>query len=247
MQTCFRFFRATGSRMSSALPHGRSFGQDALNIEWSLCTTSLGHALGINGRDVLTWGLGTAGRGFGTSLRVLQPGALPKTVASANVFAAQGLGNPLLTPGSVWSAMVGPIRWCQKGQLSRQRVPKGAAINDNVMSNVTQLKFGLYGIRALSGKRVAANTLEAVRRTLRRKLKKTARLWVRMEATVPVTRKPLNIRMGKGKGAIAFYATAVRPGQIMYEMDRVTRTVALQAMQAAQHKFPVKLGFVEWS
>lgn len=139
------------------------------------------------------------------------------------------------------------VRWCQKGQLSRQRVPKSVGINDVIMPNTTQLAYGVYGIRALSGKRVAANTIEAVRRTLRRKIKKTARLWVRIEATVPVTRKPLGLRMGKGKGAIDFYATPVRPGQILFELDRVPRTVALQALQAAQYKFPVKLGFVEWS
>ena len=85
------------------------------------------------------------------------------------------------------------------------------------------------------------------RRTLRRKIKKTARLWIRIAATVPVTKKPLGIRMGKGKGNIDFYATPVRPGQIIFEMDRVPRQVALQAMQAVQHKFPCKLGFVEWN
>lgn len=84
-------------------------------------------------------------------------------------------------------------------------------------------------------------------RTLRRRIKKTARLWVRIEATVPVTRKPEGIRMGKGKGAIAFYATPVRPGQIIFEMDRLPKQVALQALEAVQAKFPCKLGFVEYS
>eukprot|EP00198_Chlamydomonas_reinhardtii_P008650 XP_001697987.1 predicted protein [Chlamydomonas reinhardtii] len=115
------------------------------------------------------------------------------------------------------------------------------------MPNTTQLRYGTYGIRAMASKRVGAATIEAVRRTLRRKIKKTARLWIRLSAVVPVTRKPLGIRMGKGKGVIDFYATPVRPGQIIFEMDRVPRKVALQALTAAQHKFPVKLGFVEWS
>jgi large subunit ribosomal protein L16 len=68
-----------------------------------------------------------------------------------------------------------------------------------------------------------------------------------MNATVPVTRKPLGIRMGKGKGAIEFYACAVRPGQIVFEMDRVSRKVALAALESIRAKFPCKLGFVEWS
>lgn len=84
-------------------------------------------------------------------------------------------------------------------------------------------------------------------RTLRRRLKKTAALWIRIQATVPVTRKPEGIRMGKGKGHIEFYACAVRPGQIIFEMDRVPRKVALTALEAIQPKFPCKLGFVEWN
>jgi len=131
--------------------------------------------------------------------------------------------------------------------LSRIRVPKSVGINDTIMPNTTQLKYGTFGIRAVTGRRIAANTIEAVRRTLRRRIKKGARLWIRMQATVPVTRKPEGIRMGKGKGQIAFYATPVRPGQIIFEMDRVPRQVALQAMHAIQPKFPCRLGFVEWS
>jgi large subunit ribosomal protein L16 len=84
-------------------------------------------------------------------------------------------------------------------------------------------------------------------RTLVRKIKRTARLWVRIQATVPVTKKPLGVRMGKGKGAIEYYACAVRPGQVIFEMDRVPRKVALSALDAVQPKFPCRLVFVEWS
>lgn len=70
---------------------------------------------------------------------------------------------------------------------------------------------------------------------------------MRMSATVPVTRKPEGIRMGKGKGAIEFYACPVRPGQIIIEIDRVPRKVALAGLAAIAPKFPCKLGFVEWS
>ncbi|PNH10938.1 50S ribosomal protein L16 [Tetrabaena socialis] len=171
----------------------------------------------------------------------------PMAALAASPLAAAAAADTPLAGAAAWSSSIGSVRWCQKGQLSRQRVFKGAGFNDVIMPNTTQLEYGLYGVRALSGKRVAANTIEAVRRTLRRKIKKTARLWIRMTATVPVTRKPLGLRMGKGKGAIEFYATPVRPGQIIFEMDRVPRKVAVQAMQAVQHKFPVKLAFVEWS
>ncbi len=69
---------------------------------------------------------------------------------------------------------------------------------------------------------------------------------MRIKAEVPVTRKPEGIRMGKGKGAIAFYACAVRPGQVIFEMDRVPRKVAMSALEAIQPKFPCRLAFVEW-
>ncbi|EFJ52881.1 hypothetical protein VOLCADRAFT_72524 [Volvox carteri f. nagariensis] len=256
MQAWCRFFRSIAGRVPPVRKlhsQARSVATEPLSSQRPLSNQSLASLPCTSGRDIISWGFGFAAcspsvRTFAAeNEHLVQASALHGTHRGVTASLAPGLGNLLLAPGSVWNSLVGQVRWCQKGQLSRQRVPKGAAINDNIMPNTTQLKYGLYGIRALAGKRVAANTLEAVRRTLRRKLKKTARLWVRIEATVPVTRKPLNIRMGKGKGAIAFYATAVRPGQIIYEMDRVPRTVALQAMQAAQYKFPVKLGFVEWS
>ncbi|KAG2432389.1 hypothetical protein HYH02_012961 [Chlamydomonas schloesseri] len=176
--------------------------------------------------------------------------ASPASAAVGSAASRTGAGassSGLWPLGGGWAACAGPVRWCQKGQPSKQRVPKREGINNVIMPNTTQLQYGMYGIRAMAGKRVGAATIEAVRRTLRRKIKKTARLWIRLSAVVPVTRKPLGIRMGKGKGAIDFYATPVRPGQIIFEMDRVPRKVALQALTAAQHKFPVKLGFVEWS
>lgn len=80
-----------------------------------------------------------------------------------------------------------------------------------------------------------------------RRIKRTARLWIRVQATVPVTKKPLGIRMGKGKGSIEFYACPVRPGQIIFEMDRVPRKVAMSALAAVQPKWPGKLAWVEWS
>ncbi|MEW5296998.1 MAG: hypothetical protein WDW38_007233 [Sanguina aurantia] len=132
-------------------------------------------------------------------------------------------------------------------ELSRIRVMKRFGINTEIMPNNTDLMFGKYGIRAITERRVAANTIEAIRRALRRRIKRSARLWLRIRATIPVTTKSLGIRMGKGKGAIAFYATPVRPGQIIIEMDRISRKVAMQAMVDIQPKFPCRLGFVEYS
>eukprot|EP00201_Polytomella_parva_P009777 CAMPEP_0175061638 /NCGR_PEP_ID=MMETSP0052_2-20121109/13697_1 /TAXON_ID=51329 ORGANISM="Polytomella parva, Strain SAG 63-3" /NCGR_SAMPLE_ID=MMETSP0052_2 /ASSEMBLY_ACC=CAM_ASM_000194 /LENGTH=115 /DNA_ID=CAMNT_0016327517 /DNA_START=415 /DNA_END=762 /DNA_ORIENTATION=+ len=115
------------------------------------------------------------------------------------------------------------------------------------MPNSTQLRFGLYGIRSLEAATLKETTLEAVRRTIRRKIKKSGRLWIMIRATIPKTKKPLGIRMGKGKGSIDHYVTPIRPGQILYEFDRVPRPLAVQALRAIQPKLPCKLGFVDFN
>ncbi|GFR42328.1 hypothetical protein Agub_g3235 [Astrephomene gubernaculifera] len=256
MQAWCRVFRAALGQGSVARGLSRSHSLvHQCDSQLGTCsraakTLELAEAPSSSGRSITTLAgrLGSAAAN-GLSRPLSASPALLGESGLRPVSALHGLraDAPLAAPGSIWGSLMGQVRWCQKGQPSRQRVPKRMGINDVIMPNTTQLKFGLYGIRALSGKRVAANTIEAVRRTLRRKIKKTARLWIRIAATVPVTRKPIGIRMGKGKGSIDFYATPVRPGQIIFEMDRVPRKVALQALQAAQYKFPVKLGFVEWS
>nr|8A22_Ak Chain Ak, uL16m [Polytomella magna]8APN_Ak Chain Ak, uL16m [Polytomella magna]8APO_Ak Chain Ak, uL16m [Polytomella magna] len=131
--------------------------------------------------------------------------------------------------------------------LTRLRAKRYEGIKKVVMPNSTQLQFGLYGIRSMESARLKDNTLEAIRRTIRRKIKKTGRLWIMIRATVPMTKKPLGIRMGKGKGSIDHYVTPIRPGQILYEFDRISRPIALQALRAIQPKLPCRLGLVEWS
>ena len=81
---------------------------------------------------------------------------------------------------------------------------------------------------------------------LRRKIKKGAMVWARVTPNVPVTSKPAEVRMGKGKGAVDYYAAVVRPGQILFEIDNVARAAALAAVAAVQPKMPIRVGFVEW-
>ena len=83
-------------------------------------------------------------------------------------------------------------------------------------------------------------------RVLRRKIKKTAMVWVRVTPNVPVTSKPAEVRMGKGKGAVDYYAAAVRPGQILFEIDNIGRAAAAAAVAAVQPKMPIRVGVVEW-
>eukprot|EP00877_Chromochloris_zofingiensis_P000354 jgi/Chrzof1/10319/Cz04g37100.t1 len=107
---------------------------------------------------------------------------------------------------------------------------KRMGINETRAGNLRQLAFGQYGFRAMEQARVPARTLEAVRRTLRRTIKKTAMLWIRTTPNIPVSKKPAEVRMGKGKGAVAFYAAPIRPGQIIFELDNVTKKDALEAL-----------------
>lgn len=72
-------------------------------------------------------------------------------------------------------------------------------------------------------------------------------LWIRTTPNIPVSKKPAEVRMGKGKGAVAFYAAPIRPGQIIFELDNVTKKDALEALSAIQPKMPIRLGFLEWS
>jgi large subunit ribosomal protein L16 len=124
---------------------------------------------------------------------------------------------------------------------------KSLGFNTTICPNTRQLAWGAFGVRAVGHARVPARTIEAVRRVLRRKMGKGAMLWIRMTPNVPVTGKPAEVRMGKGKGAVEYWAAPVRAGQIIFEFDRVTRKAAVDAVAAIGPKLPMKVGFVEWT
>jgi len=114
-----------------------------------------------------------------------------------------------------------------------------------IQSNNTELKFGKYGLKSLDSGRIHAKTIEAVRRTITRKLKRTGQVWIRVFPDTVVTRKPAEVRMGKGKGAPCFWVCKVRAGQILYEMDGVAVSLAKQAANLAYQKLPVKTAFLQ--
>jgi large subunit ribosomal protein L16 len=124
---------------------------------------------------------------------------------------------------------------------------KSIGFNETRVPNTRQLAWGAFGIRAIEHARVPARTIEATRRVLRRAVGKNAVMWIRMTPNVPVTSKPAEVRMGKGKGAVDYWAAVVRPGQIIFEFDRINRKGALDALASAAHKLPMRVGFVEWS
>ncbi len=120
------------------------------------------------------------------------------------------------------------FRKMQKGRI------KGAA------KGGSSLNFGSYGLKAQQPSRVTARQIEAARRAMTRHMKRAGRVWIRIFPDVPVSKKPTEVRMGKGKGTVEFWAAKVKPGRIMFEIDGVNDTVAREALRLAAAKLPIK-------
>lgn len=101
------------------------------------------------------------------------------------------------------------------------------------------LNFGSFGLKATEPERVTARQIEAARRAITRHMKRAGRVWIRVFPDVPVTKKPTEVRMGKGKGAPEFWAAKVKPGRIMFEIDGVAESVAREALRLGAMKLPV--------
>ncbi len=108
----------------------------------------------------------------------------------------------------------------------------------------TSLTFGGYGLKALEPERITSRQIEATRRAITRHMKRQGRVWIRIFPDVPVTKKPTEVRMGKGKGSVEFWAAKVKPGRIMFEIDGVSDAVARQALALGAAKLPIKTRIV---
>ncbi|SDM45305.1 50S ribosomal protein L16 [Maricaulis salignorans] len=106
------------------------------------------------------------------------------------------------------------------------------------------LNFGSYGLKALEPERVTARQIEATRRAITRHMKRAGRVWIRIFPDVPVSKKPTEVRMGKGKGTPEFWACRVKPGRIMFEIDGVPDDVAREALSLGAAKLPIKTKIV---
>ncbi|WP_421792067.1 50S ribosomal protein L16 [Hyphobacterium sp.] len=106
------------------------------------------------------------------------------------------------------------------------------------------LNFGSYGLKAMEPERVTARQIEATRRAITRHMKRAGRVWIRIFPDVPVSKKPTEVRMGKGKGSPEFWAAKVKPGRIMFEIDGVPENVAREALSLGAAKLPVKTKIV---
>ncbi len=104
----------------------------------------------------------------------------------------------------------------------------------------SDLTFGTFGLKATQPERVTARQIEAARRAMTRHMKRQGRVWIRIFPDVPVTSKPTEVRMGKGKGSVDYWACKVKPGRIMFEIDGVNEDIAREALRLAAMKLPVK-------
>ena len=107
------------------------------------------------------------------------------------------------------------------------------------------LAFGEFGLKALEPNRVNAREIEAARRAITRYMKRAGRVWIRVFPDVPVTAKPTEVRMGKGKGSVEYWAAKVKPGRIMFEIDGVPEETAREAMRLGAAKLPIKTRFIQ--
>lgn len=108
----------------------------------------------------------------------------------------------------------------------------------------TDLNFGAYGLKAQEPARITARQIEAARRAITRHMRRAGRVWIRIFPDVPVSKKPTEVRMGKGKGSPEFWAAKVKPGRIMFEIEGVSMPVAREALMLAAAKLPIKARFV---
>ena len=103
----------------------------------------------------------------------------------------------------------------------------------------TDLNFGGFGLKALEPDRVTARQIEAARRAITREMKRAGRVWIRVFPDLPVSKKPVEVRMGKGKGSVEFWAARVKPGRILFEIDGVPADVAKEALRLGAMKLPI--------
>lgn len=109
----------------------------------------------------------------------------------------------------------------------------------------TDLNFGAFGLKAVEPERVTARQIEAARRAITRHMKRAGRVWIRIFPDLPVTSKPTEVRMGKGKGSVDYWACRVAPGRVMFELDGVPEDVAREALRLGAAKLPIKTRFIQ--
>ncbi len=117
--------------------------------------------------------------------------------------------------------------------------------NRGLASRGSKVSFGEFGLQATSRGRITARQIEAARRTITRTVKRGGRLWIRVFPDKPITKKPLEVRQGKGKGNVEYWVAQIQPGRMLYEIEGVSEELAREAFELAAAKLPVQTGFVK--
>ena len=112
-------------------------------------------------------------------------------------------------------------------------------------SRAILLNYGAYGLKAMQPERIIGKQIEAARVALTRHMQRTGKVWSRIFPNIPVSKKPTEVRMGKGKGAPEFWACRVKPGRILFEVDGVSEEIAREALYKASTKLPIKTKFIK--
>ena len=132
--------------------------------------------------------------------------------------------------------------------LSPKRTKYRKAFTGKIKGNAKggfRLNFGTFGLKALEPERVTARQIEATRRAITRYMKRQGKVWIRVFPDVPVTAKPIEVRMGKGKGSVDRWVARVKPGRILFEIDGVSEEVAREALRLGAAKLPIKCKIVK--
>jgi large subunit ribosomal protein L16 len=124
-----------------------------------------------------------------------------------------------------------------------RKVMKGR--NTGLAQRANKVSFGEYGLKATSRGRITARQIEAARRTMTRRIKRGGKIWIRVFPDKPITGKPLEVRMGKGKGSVEYWVAEIQPGRMLYEMEGVAEEIAREAFTLAAAKLPVQTTFVK--
>ena len=117
--------------------------------------------------------------------------------------------------------------------------------NRGLAKGGSDVSFGEYGLKAVTRGRLTARQIESARRTITRKVKRGGKMWIRVFPDKPITKKPLEVRMGKGKGGVEYWVALIQPGRMLYEIDGISEELAREAFTLAAAKLPVQTVFVK--
>ncbi|WP_129604417.1 50S ribosomal protein L16 [Candidatus Nanosyncoccus nanoralicus] len=127
-------------------------------------------------------------------------------------------------------------------RVAHRKVRKGK--NNGIATRCNTVAFGEFGLMSLDNERINSRQIEAARQAITRYIKRGGKVWIRIFPHTPVTKKPLDVKMGSGKGEPQFYVAKVKTGTVMFEMGEVTEEQAKEALRLASHKLPVRCKFV---